>query len=1469
MSDHSDFLSDVLDELENRELPLLVWGITTGALSRDEVVAIVDKCLARPDAPAESANDIMRELITRALLFELPATSPRRYRTRLAETVRLAANLRQLFPPTAAAASGTARWWQHRPPLVADYRLHVAPRRYPSRDVPIGDALDELSKVGGWTARHTAVAKALLLYPELARFQIDATERILSNLHGAPGRAVIIGAGTGSGKTLAFYLPAFIAMAVRPARQTGVHTLALYPRNELLKDQLREAVGIAEQVNTLREADGARPLRIGALYGETPRTSRDFGNDRDGSWASSGRGWICPYMTCPRCRGDLIWHENDRARGTERLVCGCGHVVENLVLTRDKLTRNPPELLFASTEMLNRNSTNRTLGPLMGWGGRTAPSLVLLDEAHTYTGVHGAQVALLLRRWRASTQRRPVFVGLSATLRDAPEFFADLTGTDRAEVDYLTPKPEEMEEEGREYAVALRVDPVSRVSALSTTIQTAMLFGRVLDTRGNEFLHGSRGFLFTDDLDVTNRLFHDLNHAEGGQRRRNGPTPAPLATLRSRDNDRHAERFDDGQSWDLVQDIGHELDAGGRAAGLQISLTSSQSSGVDQNADLVVATASLEVGVDDARVGLVVQHKAPRDAAAFIQRRGRAGRRRGTRPWTVVVLSDYGRDRFTYQSYDTLFAPEIPARRLPIANRFVLKIQATHALLDWLADRTGIDVHPVLRAPTGDLRRETIDDGKVVATELNRLLTDPKARYELRAHLSTALDIPMSEADALMWDSPRSLLLGVVPTALRRLERRWASYEIDPGVQPGKLLPDFVTQTLFLGLNVPEVWLTADIMNEPDSRPIENALREAVPGKVSRRYGHQRAHDRTWIPLPAAAAQNAVELTSFVQQFDDEGIWTPLGGEPVRVLRPHLIRLESPPDPVTDQSQAFPRWWSQFLAPEQLYEATVPSPSAWHDRVISVGFATSAAGDPIEVRRMTTGARCNTVYRNQNGTVNSVVNYTHRGAPAALGFSLTVDAVRFVLAPLDIELGSVREHMRSPQWRGLAFAEALRVDPALDGYANVFQRRWLALVYTTAYALHFVGLPNSTGPDIHAALSGGGWADKIEEVLNAIYRGDTTTTSPSSLVDDLRGLSQHPAVADSLDRNGRLLWRTDVAEVTEELAQRGYRDTIAAAILAAVQRSCPDAQDRDLLIDVLGPDNPGGPSTVWLTETSMGGLGIVTQFVQQYAADPRRFWGLVEAALGPSEHEYIGDSLKRLLDHVVQEPDSAAANAIARLRRPDSASAADKALEDLRRAWTSLDSAPRRNVVAALSARVLRPGSDVSTDHAASSLIEAWQRLERDLGFEVEAGIFAYLVADGGLAVPGLDRNRYGTDQVYSLLVPRGGEARSQQLQHYQPYAEPPLLDRLLAEAAHNEQLTAIDVTEDGWRDAYVREVCARGAVMLIAPSDRLCELTAAMRVVPTIAVDRDFLRVYGHVRGIRRASGIVQAVVEIRELAQ
>ena len=86
-----------------------------------------------------------------------------------------------------------------------------------------------------------------------------------------------------------------------------------------------------------------------------------------------------------------------------------------------------------------------------------------------------------------------------------------------------------------------------------------------------------------------------------------------------------------------------------------------------------MATAALEVGFNDPLVGAVIQHKAPRGMASFLQRKGRAGRDRAMRPITLTVLSDYGRDRAFYQAYEHLFDPSLEPQHLPIRNPYVLQ----------------------------------------------------------------------------------------------------------------------------------------------------------------------------------------------------------------------------------------------------------------------------------------------------------------------------------------------------------------------------------------------------------------------------------------------------------------------------------------------------------------------------------------------------------------------------------------------------------------------------------------------------------------------------------------------------------------------------------------------------------------------------------------------------------------------------
>lgn len=1476
------FVNDLLSALEDQELPLLSWGVTTGVLSRDEVTTTIERVLAEhKDAPRGVTIEALADyLVSKALLVPVSNTAPSyetaetpTYRTRMAEALRLTVNLRQLFAPRWGVTQQTG-WWLSGPRLVADYRLHVQPRRYPKRDITLDRASAELATLSGWGASQERVMRALVGKNDLAAFQVDATHRIFSAIGADRSRGIIVGAGTGSGKTMAFYLPAFASMV--GAARRGVHTLAIYPRVELLRDQLVETVRTAKRLHDA--AATPKRIRIGVLYGDTPKhnkESRHFGSSRS-AWKRRTSGFVCPYFSCPDCdTGELIWPETERIAGVERLKCGnCSYVIDppSLALTRESIRANPPEILFSTTEMLNRGATNNLSG-VLGWQGGAPPCVVLLDEVHTYVGMHGAQVALLLRRWRNATRKPITFVGLSATLRDSERFLAALTGLPPNAVDRVEPREDDMLDEGREYCIALRGDPVSQASLLSTSIQTAMLFGRILDKKQHIF--GTTGFAFTDDLDVTNRFYDALRDAEGKQDRamRNAHHPV-LAAMRSSAGNFEADRERDGQVWRVAEKIGHTLSSDLRQEHLRIGRTSSQDAGMDRDADFTVASPSLEVGVNDSRVGLVLQHKAPRSPAAFIQRRGRAGRLRNTRPITVVTLSEYGRDRLAYQAYESLFTPVLTAPTLPVGNRFIQKIQATQAMLDWLGARMRargcfLDPRNVLARPWGG---QQPDDSacETAAQILREVLENLGVQDQLAKHIQRALQIDPDDVQAILWDPPRSLLLSVVPTALRRLSTRWVSAREDPGAGQGKLLPEFLTTSLFAPLNLPEVELELPFGNQDDSEAlgVAQALREAVPGKVSKRYAYRRDDDRTWIAPPAGSDE--LDLRTIVGAGATvEGAWEGPDGRRYQVVRPTRIRLTEPDPEIHTRSQGVPRWVSQVVVEDSTppNAADVPDPSPWSTRLVEVGFCSHRSGNPAGVRRMTIGADSVIARANQRVDQRRRITYLLDGQPAALGFHLDVDGIKFVLKRPHLDNPGFRAYLASPQWRSLAFLAAVRTDPVLDDLTNKFQREWLAQIYLTAFAL--AGADGTPGSEVHAKLAGGAWRDQLQEILTVMYRSTEApgsgTPTTERLVHDLSTLAAQSDVIDSLNRAGRLLVDPDIMDRTASLAARVYTHTVAAAILAASIRVCPHAQDTDLTVDVF-EGGQGDHDVVWLTETSIGGVGVVEYLVQNYAHDPRAFWTLVDSILAPGEHEHVDATMLSLLKELITNPAGAASTAMAQLRRARSTHTAEAGLQDLREAWTALSGPPRHSAVAALSTRLLRPGSDTASDRTALRLVEDWIKLEQRLGVEVDARVVAYAASRGSFAA---DERELTADQAFSMLWPRGHQARNQHLQYYHGFGQEAVVDRALVAASHAEQVFEIELEDSDWIVRYQAALAEHGQLDLVSRSRGNQAVAAALALLPVLPADRDALRVYGQVRNIMRHSDRTTVRVEIREAVQ
>ena len=1521
---------EFLGQLERSEAGVLSWGLIDGFFSETEIEELADEYLAALASKGiESAHDsgwnLIETLLDLKLLWRVPDTQ--RYRTRMAEAVRLFARLKQIFPDPKNAA------WRTAPNLVADYRLFVRPRLYPRRDLAPTTLLQDLRQQTHVSPLQESVINALLqggaaIERPLARFQARATERILRAVGSDRSLGTVISAGTGSGKTLAFYLPAYAVIAERLSAAYWTKCLALYPRNELLKDQLREALTNARRATPALVDRGRRRLVIGALYGDVPHASRNVMTPSRGTaWRRVSLGgqtaYECPFVRCPSCGADMAWMEGDVQIGLERLLCTdtrCGDQVEpdEIRLTRQRMLAEPPDILFTSTEMLNQRLSSRQFAPLFGIGVRPErrPDFVLIDEVHAYEGVHGAHVALLMRRWRRASGARPHFVGLSATLADAPRFFGDLTGLGPGAVGEVAPEVNEFEAHGADYMLALRGDPSSGTSLLSTTIQSLMLLRRILGSRHDDY-SGSRVFTFTDNLDVINRLYHNLLDAEGWDWFGRRPNPVrvggSLANLRGTTLPNARERLECGQNWALVEEIGHVLAPGSR---VRVGRTSSQDTGVDADADIVVATAALEVGFDDPEVGAVLQHKAPHSAAAFLQRKGRAGRRQEMRPWTVVTLSDYGRDRSAYQGYDQLFSPNLPPRHLPLKNRAVLRMQATYVLCDWLARRLPVSYspdpwvdfsQPAAEIKNGQVSRDVGERQALYVQYLTTLLEESSVRDEFAGFIARSLAIDPDEVSAVMWEPPRALMTEAVPTLLRRLERGWrraSSPALEPHT-PRAPLPEFLPRTLFSDLQVPDVAVRLPAYGRGEPRtelmPIAQALREFSPGRVSRRFGVSTGGQRHWI---APGDGDRVSVDDFCPAGDrldlDYSHYVEPDGQEreIPVFRPFAIDVDQTPLDVQQSSNSFPEWRSEIIPTAVGHEIDLPHGSVWQSVLLAMCVHTHQLGLPVELRRFSMGATASVGRGRQPQTVYSLrfVYATEVGEqPAAVGFAADVDGIQVKFAyperlhELCMGDGRLVRGLRTARFRDL-----IRDSPALDGISNTFQRDWLSQTYlstVTAEALRTeLDLESAEG-----AVNRKTSRTTIKEVLETILQwngSDLNDTDDQDLprrLQELADLLDLPATRDALHQAAHVLW-SPIDENWEVWLRARFKSTLGSALVEAAHNLCPRMDPGALALDLNAyvnrenaQDAEAGEHVdeLWITETTIGGGGFVEEFFARYVEDPRRYCRLLDDVLSGSDLEAIGDELARILDMVSSaRPEHASlVNAFSAVRVATSHREGLRAQTALRSELARRDIQPTTTLMVSVNTRLLGSGTSGNMDCFAAALAREWQAVEVALNVEIDARVFALVKSSDATLERALGVTPAGDSEsarrawrfgvLYSMFWPRGAQIRAESLRAWNPFERLPESDRLLVIAAVSWSVRQIAVSNANWFDELARVLLEDGSAELVAAADNGGQLADALLRIGAEPVDSEAILVHARVTGIRRDGGRFKAAVELPEAFQ
>ena len=1464
-----------LDLIEDRDARYLTWGLTDESWSDSELLALLGTLSSNPD-------DLLAELVDANLVFELPGTWPQRYRTRMSETVRLLANLRQMFPQ---------RPWRAAPGLVSDFRFGHVPRKFPIRDISPDAVTDRMARFG---PALVAAVHTVLGTRSLSKFQYRATEAVLEAISETTDSGVVVGAGTGSGKTLAFYLPAFSFLINEKLSGGKRSVIALYPRNELLKDQLMTAIA---EVRSIR-ASGGPQLRVGAYFGPTPASSKYEPSTRDG-WRRVQEIWVCPYLTCPeaqsgtseRCSGDLGWSNQDRKKGVERLVClRCSSEVaeSEFALTRDSMQSAAPDLLFSTTEMLNRNLCNGWSMSVFGVGPHAtrSPALVLLDEIHTYEGATGAQTAFALRRWRHLLRQSVTWVGLSATLLDAPGFFGSLCGLSETLVEEVVPEPDELVEHGREYQVVLRGDPASQTALLSTSIQSIMLLRRILDrewTGPGETVFGSKLFVFGDNLDLVNRLYRQVLSAEGlNPFGRPDPQGAMLAGLRM---PVHAQRWGPiadwsdreahGQHWWFLDRLGF----GDRA--LAVTRTSSQDSGVDTLADVVVATASLEVGYDDPAVGAVLQHKAPRDVAQFLQRKGRAGRVQRQRPWTVVVLSDYGRDRQAYLDYETLLDPSLPPKSLPLGNQSVRKMQSALCLIDWVAQRYSAK-HPnrrvnwrrVFSQPTGE---SEADARRFASTLLAGVIGATYERDDLVRFVGRALRLEADSLASVCWDPPRSLLLEVVPTAHRQIRSNWSATSAGAEVQRAspwiadRPLPDFIPKTLFSDLALPEVEIEPPAGYDPSaetSLPIAMALSELAPGRVTLRWAVRKVRG-LWIP---PASTGTLVLDQFIS--DDSYVLRHVSnaGSSLPIIRPTSIKPQVPPPDVLPSSNGRMAWQFMCEPLSDSVELSRPVSGPLTDVIIDVRAYLHAARGALRTWRFSTESTSNTA--RHSGRERHTAGFEWKQQPVALGAEFDVDSLEFFVRPptsiQDFQLTSEPERLRQLRsdrflWAVSRDLEATSIDP--------FLAKWVA---DTAHAV--AAKTAIEGPTDLSSLTAKGpsdWRLLAEEVVGGIVLGEDGAAPDEPLRDDVLDAFLRADVVAAVAGSVHVL-SDDPDEEWLPWVRARYLETVAAAIQSAAQQLCSDFDlDEDCLVDVV--DGGDGIVRVFLSDALVGGGGLVETLTRRLSEDPRRFDYLVVSALRPSDLEMVDLSLRKALELVVD--DSEVSALATKFRRSSDQERLDSWKSLLRRLVANGVN-PSHATTSALSNRVFRSGSSPASDMLLRSVVAAFDAMQIAAGFSIDLRTACWLLSNDsnieielskatqGAVVQG---NRLWAHSVLlSLLWTPGVARRPHSLRtsnRFRP--EPAPTERTLVLTSLAETVPTVDIDEGSWVDRFHETIAGSGRVSILSTSGDNDSLARALEAIAVEPVEIGWMHVHPRLELISLVGTSFVAEVVLDEVTQ
>lgn len=543
---------------------------------------------------------------------------------------------------------------------------------------------------------------------KLRLFQEDALFFIMAKLLNQQyptEKQLLLSMPTGGGKTEAFMIPIvsyiFKDKQFNPGRK-GIKAIIIYPTNALANDQAMRFVELIYKVNKelKRRLMTERQITIGILSGDTPSTSSNLADES-------------LIQLCPSCSQSRFQRYDNTLKCNadvgERV---CGVTLDFCRLTKNDIVENPPDILITNPDEINFALHSPKYAKIF----HQKIDTIVFDEVHMYQGIFGCHISHLLRRLEEISNNKPLYIGLSATIGNAQELASLLFNEQVEQIKYIHNKDKYYTtEKTSRYRYHLLVKPAimyegtdneKYVRTMSVAGAVGMFIGHlVIDS------HFRKAIIFANYRNDADDLAKYLKEREELDIRNYFRRILDKINRHAKLDSEEVEICLFIHRW--INVIGNNapinndvIEIGWNRGGLEKearirsihsftcnSMIEENVSGqenlsrTDKPIDLMVATKTLEVGIDIGDVTTVINSSAPFTTNEYVQRVGRAGRKKDSLAITVVNPENAIDAYFTNYFHRYVDGSDFEDAPIIITNEIIASRHILARLLDYFTKK--------------------------------------------------------------------------------------------------------------------------------------------------------------------------------------------------------------------------------------------------------------------------------------------------------------------------------------------------------------------------------------------------------------------------------------------------------------------------------------------------------------------------------------------------------------------------------------------------------------------------------------------------------------------------------------------------------------------------------------------------------------------------------------------------------------